>query len=89
MPSYPWLETDVVDTSLLKAKLDVLSKLGVPYDKKTLDNPLISFNRQSKKITDRLLKDGVVVTSDSEIVAMIAYLQKLGTDWRKKDEGSN
>ena len=49
----------------------------------------ISFNRQSKKITDRLLKDGVVVTSDSEIVAMIAYLQKLGTDWRKKDEGSN
>ena len=89
MPSYPWLETDVVDTSLLKAKLDVLSKLGVPYDKKTLDNPLISFNRQSKKITDRLLKDGVVVTTDSEIVAMIAYLQKLGTDWRKKDEGSN
>ena len=69
MPAYPWLEKAVVDTGLLKAKLDVLSKLGVPSDKETLANPLISFNEQSKEITDTLLKDGIVVTTDSEIVA--------------------
>ena len=89
MPAYPWLEKAVVDTDLLKAKLDVLSKLGVPYDKETLANPIISFNEQSKKITDTLSKDGINVTTDSEIVAMIAYLQKLGTDWGRKDEGGN
>ena len=78
-----------VDTDLLRGKLSTLKSLGVPYSDETIANPMESFNAQAKIITDNLLKDGVVVSTDSEIVAMIAYLQKLGTEWGKKDEGSN
>ena len=89
MPAYPWLEKAVVETELLQGKLDTLKKLGVPYSDEMIANPMLSFNAQSKVIADNLLKDGVVVSTDSEIVAVIAYLQKLGTEWGKRDEGSN
>ena len=88
MPPYPWLFEDSVDNSLLSAKLDALSKLGVPYSKELIANPEPVYNQQAQEIVDSLLKDGVSVTTDKEIIAMIAYLQKLGTE-RAPDERSH
>ncbi len=88
MPPYPWLLEDTVDSSLLSAKLDALSKLGVPYSKELIANPTPAYDHQAQEIVDSLLKDGVSVTKDKEIIAMIAYLQKLGTE-RAEDERSH
>ena len=80
MPAYPWLIEDDVDLSLLNAKLEAMVKLGVPYDKDVLQRAEYYYVTQAKAIVERLAKDGVDVTADKEIIAMIAYLQKLGTD---------
>jgi cytochrome c oxidase cbb3-type subunit I/II len=50
-----------------------------------LDKPLLSAARldlqaQAERITAGLAQAGMVVPPDREIVALIAYLQRLGTD---------
>jgi cytochrome c oxidase cbb3-type subunit I/II len=39
---------------------------------------------QAKEIAASLKKDGIEVPPNKEIIAMIAYLQRLGTDINKK-----
>ena len=88
MPAYPWMFDSDVDTNLLTAKLEALEKLGVPYKKEVIAQPEVSYMLQAKAIVDRLKAEGVDVDEKKEIVAMIGYLQKLGTE-RAKDEGRN
>lgn len=88
MPAYPWLREDSVDASLLSAKLDALSKLGVPYSDELIKDPTSAYEEQAQQIVDSLAKDGVTIHKDKEIIAMIAYLQKLGTEGGK-DERSH
>jgi cytochrome c oxidase cbb3-type subunit I/II len=80
MPAYPWLMDDKVDTSMTGAKIRAMQTLGVPYaegyDKKANEELLL----QGKKIKENLKKDKLEVSSTSEIVALIAYLQRMGTD---------
>ncbi len=83
MPSYGWLYDSKVNTGDLAPKLNAMKTLGVPYDEATMQNPVAAYEAQAQKIKDNLAKDGVNVATDDEIVAMIAYLQKLGTDYQK------
>lgn len=80
MPSYPWLMDNKVDTSMTAPKIRAMQTLGVPYaegyDKKANDEYLF----QAAKIKASLKKDKLDVSSTSEIVALIAYLQRMGTD---------
>jgi cytochrome c oxidase cbb3-type subunit I/II len=39
-----------------------------------------NLNQQANKIAEGLKKDGIEVKGDREIIAMIAYLQRMGTD---------
>jgi cytochrome c oxidase cbb3-type subunit I/II len=41
---------------------------------------------QAQAITERLKADEIEVPADREIIAMIAYLQRLGTDIKVKPE---
>jgi cytochrome c oxidase cbb3-type subunit II len=61
MPGYPWLETDMLDTSNIKTKMTVLRNLGAPYKDEEIENAPAS------------------IEGKTEMDAMIAYLQKLGT----------
>ncbi|NRA66792.1 MAG: cytochrome-c oxidase, cbb3-type subunit I [Pseudobacteriovorax sp.] len=88
MPSYPWLFDSKVDTSLLAAKLNGLTKLGVPYKDSVLQDPVAAYNEQADVIVATLAAEGITATNDLEIIAMIAYLQKLGTE-RAPDEASH
>ncbi len=81
MPRYPWLLTQKLDTSPLPARIKALRKIGVPYPvgyengvaQKELD-------AQALKIVQNL-KTGMVNTeTNREIIALIAYLQRLGVD---------
>ncbi len=80
MPSYPWLLDDQIDTSLTSAKIRAMQRLGVPYPEgydKIANEELIA---QAKKIKANLKKDKIQTNSNAEIVAVIAYLQRIGTD---------
>ncbi len=61
MPGYPWLETTMVDDSLIQKKMEVLRTLGLPYT------------------DDQILAAQKDVEGKTELDALIAYLQGLGT----------
>ena len=80
MPAYPWLYSDKSDLSLLPAKIEALQKLGVPYSKQELVQAEAIYLSQADQIRERLTQEGISVDSRDEIIALIAYLQRLGTD---------
>lgn len=89
MPKYAWLHQNKLDTSLTKKKMEVLRKLGVPYSQEEIDGYKGLMETQAGGIYDRLREQKVEnVESDREIIALIAYLQRLGGDihWREAQQ---
>ncbi len=86
MPPYPWLFDSKLDNSTLSQKIAVLRKLGTPYPRGYEQQALADAQRQADGIVRDLQKEDIEVKSDKEIVALIAYLQRLGTDIKVKPE---
>ena len=84
MPKYPWLHTQTLDISTTEAKINALRSVGVPYEQGFEKIANDSLMRQAETIAKDLQKQGVDVTSDKEIIALIAYLQRLGIDIKAK-----
>jgi len=80
MPSYPWLMDDRVDKSATPAMINAMRKLGVPYPHKYELMANADMEKQAKEIAASLKKDKVETPPDREIVALIAYLQRVGRD---------
>ncbi|MFO7525344.1 MAG: cytochrome-c oxidase, cbb3-type subunit I [Ignavibacteriaceae bacterium] len=80
MPPYPWLIVDVLDISNTEAKINAMRKLGVPYPEGYENLAVNDLIRQAEQITADLQNNGVPAEPDKEIIALIAYLQRLGTD---------
>ncbi len=82
MPRYPWLFTNELDTSLTRAKLEAMVGLGVPYEEEYVASATTQLHKQAKRIANELelQLDDVEVSPREEIVALIAYLQRLGID---------
>lgn len=83
MPPYPWMATNIMDHSDVPAKIRTLQKLGVPYPEGYDQIANSDLDTQAAQIVSNLQSAGVEVMPDSEIVALIAYLQRLGTDIKK------
>jgi len=84
MPAYPWLFQNDLNTSLTSKKVAAMMTLGVPYTEEYKETADSDLKRQSEQIADGLKKEGIEVKSDKEIIALIAYLQRLGTDIKTK-----
>jgi cytochrome c oxidase cbb3-type subunit I/II len=80
MPAYPWLSTGKINVKLGRKKLALMQKLGVPYTNVQIDVADIDQKNQALTVVEDLAKQQVAVAWDSEMVAMIAYLQRLGRD---------
>ena len=80
MPPYPWLIEQQLDVSDTPAKIRVMQTLGVPYEEGYDQLAIDDLNKQANEITQGLSESGIAVESDREIIALIAYLQRLGTD---------
>ena len=80
MPHYQWLLTDDLDTSTTPKKIEVMRRLGVPYPDGYEKIANQDLRKQAEEITDDLQKNGAPAESNKEIIALIAYLQRLGTD---------
>jgi cytochrome c oxidase cbb3-type subunit I/II len=83
MPTYSWLLDDDLNVSTLKSKIKAMQTLGVPYPEGYADKAEADLNSQAEKIAASLKKDGIETSPKKEIVALIAYLQRLGTDIKK------
>ncbi|MDX5320371.1 MAG: cytochrome-c oxidase, cbb3-type subunit II, partial [Bacteroidota bacterium] len=89
MPPYPWMTTNELDISDLPAKIRTLQKLGVPYPEGFDQQATADYEAQAAKIVANLKEAGVEVASNTEIVALIAYLQRLGTDIKQTSASTN
>jgi cytochrome c oxidase cbb3-type subunit I/II len=83
MPPYPWLISDDMDYSTLKRKITVMRSLGVPYPEGYEEQAEADLLAQAEEIAAILRKSGKEVDAKKEIIAMIAYLHKLGKDISK------
>ncbi len=83
MPSYAFLLENNLDTSDLPAKIHAMITLGVPYPKDYEQNAMADLDKQSEQISNSLLSDSIRVSSKKEVIALIAYIQRLGTDISK------
>lgn len=80
MPSYPWLLKNDLNISSTESKINVMRSVGVPYPdgfEKIANDEL---NNQAEQIALDLHNNGVPAEPNKEIIALIAYLQRLGTD---------
>ena len=86
MPPYEWLFYNPIDLDATAGKIKALRTIGVPYPvgyEETANEDLL---KQANEIANTLSMDGIQVLPEGEIVALIAYLQRLGKDIKVKDE---
>ena len=92
MPAYPWMNENALDLSMIEKKIGAMRTLGVPYEegyeKQAKADALVQAEKVATSIVNEL--SGLVEGIDKEakikelkgkeIVALISYLQRLGTD---------
>ena len=54
--------------------------LGVPYSEEYEQNAVEEYLMQAEKIAKSLSESGITIAPDKEVIAIIAYLHKLGRD---------
>jgi len=86
MPPYPWLLKDELDLSTMEKKIEVLRTLGTPYPEGYEQIAADDARKQAEEVAEQLRKEGIEdpELEKREIVALIAYLQRLGTDIKPK-----
>jgi cytochrome c oxidase cbb3-type subunit I/II len=80
MPPYPSLFENDLNIHTTKSKIHAMRKMGVPYPagyEATANDDLV---KQANAITANLKNDKLEIPPSREIIALIAYLQRLGTD---------
>ena len=81
MPRYPWLLTQKLDTPSLPSRIKALRKVGVPYPESYENGAAQKALEAQAATVVQNLKTGMVNTrTNREIIAVIAYLQRLGMD---------
>ena len=80
MPAYLWLFEQSIDKDLTSGKINALRTVGVPYEEGYEYIANEDLDKQSEGIVRSLKADGIEVAPEAEIIALIAYLQRLGKD---------
>lgn len=83
MPTYPFLLEDRYDTAEIRNSVVALRRAGVPYTDAQLAELPRRVATQADAIVERLGQAGIRTTPDREIIALIAYLQRLGVDGKR------
>ena len=88
MPAYEFLAEDDLDLSYTEKKITTMRKLGVPYREGYEEQAINDLYKQSARIAASIAKDlnpdadesQIAELSSKEVIALIAYLQRLGSD---------
>jgi cytochrome c oxidase cbb3-type subunit I/II len=84
MPAYPHMYENEIDKASMPAKIRAMQKLGVPYPEGFDELAVADLEAQAAEVAARLKKDGIEADANKDIIALIAYLQRLGTDIKQK-----
>jgi cytochrome c oxidase cbb3-type subunit I/II len=86
MPAYPWMLTTAIDFDSVEPVMRAHSALGVPYSEDEIANGEAAARAQAQAIAQEIVvQGGPEGLADKQIVALIAYLQRLGTDINKPE----
>ncbi len=80
MPTYPSMFESEIDKASTASKIHAMRKIGVPYPSNYESMAVQDLEKQAKKIADGLKENKIEISPDREIIALIAYLQRLGKD---------
>ena len=81
MPAYPHLLRDNIDFGSIQARVDAMAMLNVPYSREALTDAAGMARAQAAELSANLVKrGGPTGMENKDIIAMIAYLQRLGKD---------
>jgi cytochrome c oxidase cbb3-type subunit I/II len=80
MPKYPWLFRRDLDISSTISKIHAMRQLGVPYAEGYEAKANEDLSIQAKSIAAELKVSKIEVSEKKEIIALIAYLQRVGKD---------
>ncbi|MDZ4674907.1 MAG: cytochrome-c oxidase, cbb3-type subunit I [Gemmatimonadota bacterium] len=83
MPAYAWLLRDPLDFASIQKRVDVLAMLGHPYGEALTRAPEMAREQAATLAAAIVAQGGPEGLADREIVALVAYLQRLGTDIRR------
>ncbi|MFQ5653101.1 MAG: cytochrome-c oxidase, cbb3-type subunit I [Planctomycetota bacterium] len=90
MPSYAWMLDAPFDFDGLRSSVRAMAHLGVPYDERTIVEAPALARAQARRIAGEIVEQGGQPgLGDRQIVAIIAYLQRLGTDIEKGTAAAN
>ena len=78
MPSYAFLDEAKLNLDHTAIKLSAMKTLGVPYHPDHITHGNHMLEVQAKKIVAELQAKGIEADWDSEIIALVAYLRRLG-----------
>jgi cytochrome c oxidase cbb3-type subunit I/II len=81
MPSYEWLLTTPLDFDVIPTHVEAQQMLGVPYTDAEIRGAKLAAKTQAAAIAKEIVDQGGPKTlQDTQVIAMIAYLQRLGRD---------
>lgn len=89
MPAYPWLFEQSIYKNLTSGKIRALRTVGVPYEDGYESQANDDLDKQAAEIVASLKADEIEVMPETEIVALIAYLQRLGKDIKAEKVASS
>ena len=88
MPNYPWLIENTLNTTTTAAKINAMRSLGVPYPEGYENIANDDLVKQAEEIATDLQNAGAPAEPDKEIIALIAYLQRLGKDIKANNQSA-
>ena len=80
MPKYAWFAKKDVNLDLIPAKIRAMQTLGVPYPEDYDEIAVDELMQQAEAIAADLKNSGIDIEPTKQIVAVIAYMHKLGRD---------
>lgn len=81
MPAYTWLYDNDIDTAITPKKIKAMRTLGVPYKEGYENEAVADLQAQALEIVEDLKSNDIQdADPNKEIIALIAYLQRLGSD---------
>ena len=85
MPAYAHLLEQDLDFDAIQGRVDAMAMLGVPYGEAVKAGRAAAIARaQAEEISDQLVKQGGYPgLAGKKVIALVAYLQRLGTDISK------
>ena len=80
MPNYAWFAKKDIDLEMTPAKIRAMQTLGVPYAEGYDEIAVADLMKQAQTIVDDLKSSNIEIEPTKQMVAMIAYMHKLGKD---------